>query len=147
MVHRHHKFAIAFVLYQSLYLNYLTIKSIKMKSTIKIYIIAILCSLLFGYIAFSQTVDSKKETFKVYGNCEMCKDRIEGSLKKKDGILKKDWSPKTKMISVTYDPSKITLKQIKQKIADVGYDNDEIRAKDEDYKKLHTCCQYERAKM
>ena len=76
----------------------------------------------------------------------MCKETIEGALKKKDGVFKKNWSPETKMITVTYDASKITLEQIHQKIADVGYDTDLAKAKDETYNKLHGCCQYERPK-
>ncbi len=94
----------------------------------------------------AQTVNKKTETFKVYGNCEMCQEKIEGALKKKEGVLSKSWDTKTKMMTVTYDTDKITLAQIKQKIADVGYDTDEIRAKEDDYLKLHKCCQYERAK-
>ena len=95
---------------------------------------------------FAQAPEKKTETFKVYGNCEMCQETIESALKKKDGIFKKEWSPKTKMLTVSYDPSKITLTQIKQKIADAGYDTDEIHAKDQAYYNLHKCCQYERAK-
>ncbi len=97
-------------------------------------------------VVFAQSIEKKTETFKVYGNCEMCQENIEGALKKKDGVLKRTWSPETKMLTVTYDPSKITLTGIKQKVADVGYDTDEIHAKDEVYNSLHKCCQYERAK-
>ena len=67
-------------------------------------------------------------------------------MKKKEGVLSKNWSPKTKMITVTYYPSKITLAQIKEKIGKVGYDTDSTRANDEAYNKLHKCCQYERPK-
>lgn len=107
--------------------------------------VSIMCALAIHVSAFAQT-DKKTETFKVYGNCGMCKSTMEGSLKKKDGVLSKSWDTKTKMITVTYDPSKITLAQIQQKIADVGYDTDSIKAKDETYNKLHACCQYERPK-
>jgi periplasmic mercuric ion binding protein len=118
-----------------------------MKTAIRFSVLTIVCSLLFGFNSVFAQDEAKTETFKVYGNCEMCKSHIEGALKKKDGIIKKEWSPTTKMITVTYDPSKITLTQIKQKIADAGYDTDEIQAKDEDYSKLHKCCQYKRAKQ
>ncbi len=117
-----------------------------MKATIKISMLLALCFFFLGLAPVNAQEATKTETFKVYGNCGMCKDNIEGALKKKDGVLKKSWSPKTKQLTVTYDPSKITTKQIKQKIADAGYDTDEIHAKDEAYKKLHTCCQYDRAK-
>ena len=42
---------------------------------------------------------------------------------------------------------KITLDEIKQKIADVGYDSDTHRAKDAIYAALPGCCQYDRPKM
>ena len=104
----------------------------------------LICAFLTSTNTFSQTGTTKTDTFKVYGNCNMCKSTIEGALKKKDGIVSKEWNTETKMITVTYDPAKITLTRIKQKIADVGYDTDEIRAKTEAYNKLHKCCQYER---
>ena len=117
-----------------------------MKVAIKLSFLSVVCFFLLGITnAFAQD-DTKTETFKVYGNCGMCKETIEGALKKKDGVMKKDWNKTTKMITVTYDPSRITLKQIKQKIADVGYDSDEIHATDEAYNHLHKCCHYERAK-
>jgi periplasmic mercuric ion binding protein len=117
-----------------------------MKKTIKSALLLLACISLFSAKNVFAQSTPKTETFKVYGNCEMCESKIEGALKKKDGILKKDWSPKTKILSVTYDPSKVNLHGIKQKIADVGYDTDEIRAKDEVYSGLHKCCQYQRAK-
>jgi mercuric ion binding protein len=118
-----------------------------MKSTIKISILSAICCMIFNIPnTFSQTAEKKTEKFKVYGNCDMCKDNIEGVLKKKEGVLKKDWSPETKMLTVTYDTTKIALAQIKKKIADAGYDTDEIHAKDEAYYNLHKCCQYDRAK-
>ncbi|MDI1354532.1 MAG: heavy metal-associated domain-containing protein [bacterium] len=105
-------------------------------------------SLFLGSWALkSQSAEKKTETFKVYGNCEMCEEKIEGVLKKKDGISKKDWDSKTKNLTVTYDPALISSTQIKQKIANAGYDTDEIKAKDEAYNKLPKCCHYERATL
>lgn len=95
---------------------------------------------------FAQAPEKKTDSFKVYGNCEMCQERIESVLKRKDGILKKEWNPDTKMLKVSYDPEKITLIQIKQKIADEGYDTDDVHAKDQAYNNLSKCCRYERAK-
>ena len=104
------------------------------------------CSFLFGTTTFAQNDFKKTETFKVYGNCEMCKSNIEGSLKKKDGIYSKHWDTNTKMITLTYDSTKITLSQIHQKIANAGYDTELAKAPDDAYGKLHSCCQYERPK-
>ncbi|MFI5221473.1 MAG: heavy-metal-associated domain-containing protein [Bacteroidia bacterium] len=118
-----------------------------MKNTIRLFSLALIISFVFANKnSVAQTPATKTESFKVYGNCEMCQDRIEGALKKKDGVLKRSWNDDTKILTVTYDPAKITLTQIKQKIADEGYDTDEIKAKDEAYGKLSKCCQYKRAK-
>jgi periplasmic mercuric ion binding protein len=104
----------------------------------------LLAALFISFAGYGQT--TKTETFKVYGNCGQCKTTIEGALKKKDGIVKKDWNKDTKMITVTYDSEKITLLQIKQKIAAAGYDSDEVRASEDAYFRLHKCCQYDRPK-
>ena len=82
-------------------------------------------------------------TFKVWGNCDMCKETIEGSLKV-DGVTKADWSTETKMISVAYDTTKITLDQIQKNIASVGYDNENYKGDDNAYNELPGCCQYDR---
>jgi len=82
-------------------------------------------------------------TFKVWGNCEMCKETIESSLKV-DGITKADWNVDSKIITVSYDNSKITLDQIQKNIASVGYDNEKYKGDDKAYSELAGCCQYDR---
>lgn len=82
--------------------------------------------------------------FTVYGNCGMCEKTIEGSLENVKGVASADWDKETDEMTVNYDPDVITLDKIKQKIADVGYDSDSHRAKDEVYNNLHGCCKYDR---
>lgn len=84
-------------------------------------------------------------TFKVWGNCEMCKETIEGALKV-DGISKADWNVETKIITVEFDTAKISLDQIQKNIAIVGYDNEKYKADDKAYSDLAECCQYDRKK-
>ncbi len=86
---------------------------------------------------------NKTSTFKVWGNCEMCEETIEGSLKV-EGVSKADWNTDTKMIAVSFDSTKITLDKIQKNIATVGYDNDAYKGDDKAYNELHDCCQYER---
>ncbi len=88
--------------------------------------------------------DSTTESFKVYGNCGMCKRTIEGSLKDEKGIYSANWDKDTKMMVVQFDESLISLEKIKTKISSVGYDTQEKRATEERYKSLPGCCQYER---
>lgn len=87
---------------------------------------------------------AKKETFRVYGNCSMCERAIENSTKAQDGVIKADWDKKTDQFTVTFNPTIITLDRIKQQLADIGYDTDTHRAKEEVYNALPGCCQYDR---
>ena len=74
----------------------------------------------------------------------MCQKTIEGALSELEGVEEASWNMDTKMISVSYEKAKISEDQIKEKIAEVGYDTDSHRAKQETYDTLHSCCQYER---
>ena len=82
-------------------------------------------------------------TFKVWGNCDMCKETIETSLKV-DGIIKADWNVDSKIMTVEFDIAKISLDQIQKHIAAVGYDNDTYKGDDKAYSELADCCQYDR---
>lgn len=86
-----------------------------------------------------------KASFIVYGNCGMCKSKIETAAKVK-GVANVTWSEETHILTVAYAPAKITLDEIQQNIAKAGYDTDKFKANDKDYKNLHQCCQYDRVK-
>lgn len=82
-------------------------------------------------------------SFKVWGNCEQCKETIENALKVK-GVSKADWNTETKQIQVSFDSTTISLDQIQKDIAAAGYDNEKYKGDDGAYKNLPECCQYER---
>ncbi len=107
----------------------------------------ILVAFVFATISFSvnaQTKDAvKKETVKVWGNCEMCQKHIEKAAKEA-GAASAKWSSETQILSVTYNPSKASLDKIEKSVAAAGYDTDHQTADDKAYNKLHTCCQYDR---
>jgi mercuric ion binding protein len=98
-------------------------------------------ALLTGNTLFAQ--DAKTEKFKVYGNCGMCKKRIEKAAAT-DGVTKADWNVETKIMTVTYNSSKIHTAAIQKKIAAAGHDTEKEKAADSIYSKLPGCCQYER---
>jgi periplasmic mercuric ion binding protein len=94
---------------------------------------------------FAQTPSSmasdKTETIKVSGKCEMCKSRIEKAAKI-DGVSKAEWSDKTKVLTLVYDPSKVKSDDVQKKIAAVGHDTEKFKADDKAYNSLPGCCKY-----
>jgi mercuric ion binding protein len=92
-----------------------------------------------------KTIASKTESFKVFGNCELCQTRIENAVKE-EGASSASWDKDTKMLTVTYDPSKTSRDKLSKKLASVGHDTEKYRAPDDVYDKLPACCHYERAK-
>ena len=98
--------------------------------------------LLFSASIFAQV---KTEAFKVYGNCGMCKKRIEKAVQV-EGVTKAEWSAKTKMLTVTYDEAAITNDDLQKKVAAVGHDTEKFSADDKVYEKLPGCCLYDRKK-
>lgn len=84
-----------------------------------------------------------RSTFKVWGNCGMCKETIERSLAV-EGVINAEWDSDTKNMSVEFDGSKITLDKIQELISGSGYDTPKYKAKDSTYSRLHECCKYQR---
>lgn len=119
-----------------------------MKS-VKFLITAVLM-MTTGLIAFSQTTAqkpdaTKTETFKVWGKCEMCKARIEKTVKA-EGADSANWDQKTQMLTVSFDPAKTNKDTLSKKLAGVGHDTERYKAEDKDYNALPSCCHYDRAK-
>ncbi|OFY64434.1 MAG: hypothetical protein A3H98_09675 [Bacteroidetes bacterium RIFCSPLOWO2_02_FULL_36_8] len=86
---------------------------------------------------------NKTITFKVFGNCDMCKSRIEKSLKI-NGVTEAEWDKKSKIMTVKFDSSAISESKIHECISAVGHDTEKQKAPDKVYNKLHKCCKYDR---
>jgi hypothetical protein len=110
--------------------------------TIRIFPIAILF-LGFANLTIAQT---KEESFKVSGNCGMCKSKIEKAAKSA-GASYAIWDVDTKILTLKYDNSSTNTARIQKEIAKVGYDNPGFKASEEAYGKLHTCCKYDREEL
>jgi hypothetical protein len=108
--------------------------------TLRITILSTLF-LFFAQLSFAQ---SKSETFKVAGECGMCKTKIEGAAKKA-GASFASWSEDSKVLTVKYNSTSSNTAKIQKAIAATGYDTPGFKATDESYEKLHACCKYERA--
>jgi len=112
--------------------------------------IARLVGIFILIVSFNFSVNAqktiKKESFKVWGNCGMCKKTIDKAANSVEGVVSASWSEVSLKMKVKYNSSKTTLDAIKKAIAKVGYDTEEYRSDDETYSNLHHCCQYERPK-
>ncbi|MDG1146815.1 MAG: heavy-metal-associated domain-containing protein [Crocinitomicaceae bacterium] len=107
---------------------------------------SILALVALFMLAFNSKAQSGREqtSFKVYGNCGMCERKIEGAVNEQQGVFSADWNVESKKMTIKYDSKQITLDELKQLIADVGYDSDSHRSTDKKYNSLHGCCQYDR---
>ncbi len=79
-------------------------------------------------------------SFKVFGNCEQCKTRIEKAVKI-DEVKYAKWNKSTKMLKVVFENS-ITADSLQRRLADVGHDTEKYKAKDDIYSALPKCCLY-----
>lgn len=103
-------------------------------------------SLLLAFTSCATPIkNAKTETFKVAGNCEMCKKTIETAANKK-GISLAEWDTDKKVMSLTYDSKQTTASDVLKRVAYAGYDNEQFLAPDDAYAKLPGCCQYDRMK-
>lgn len=84
-----------------------------------------------------------KETATIQTNaqCEMCKERIEGVLSEVDGVKRAELDLETKEVRVKYHTDHISLDEIEQLIASIGYDAGDVRADQAAQSDLPDCCQ------
>ncbi|HSZ24518.1 MAG TPA: heavy-metal-associated domain-containing protein [Cytophagaceae bacterium] len=109
-------------------------------------IVSVLLISIVTYKTLANTKGDETSTFKVYGNCEMCKKRIETALLKNKNIKKANWDVTSKMLTVIYNSNLISLEVIHKIISEAGHDTEKVKASDSSYKNLPGCCHYERKK-
>jgi hypothetical protein len=98
---------------------------------------------IIAFAAGTVFAQEKEDSFMVYGNCGMCKKRIEKAAIAA-GATTANWDKTTHFLTVVYNAAKTTNQKLQQKIANVGHDTQLYTAKDKAYDKLPLCCQYER---
>lgn len=82
----------------------------------KLRLIAVIATAMFSVKTASAQV-MITESFKVSLECnnESCKKQIETSMVK-NGAKNADWDNETKTVTVTYDPRKITVEDVRKRI-------------------------------
>lgn len=101
---------------------------------------------LLIFFALSFTLHAEEmisDTLKIEttAQCEMCKERIEKAVNEMEGIKYVDLDVTTAVVSVVYNKEETTDKDIRETIADVGYDADDVKKDKRAYKRLPKCCQ------
>ena len=109
-------------------------------------ILILLLALPLGMVGQEKQKKNTKAQFMVYGNCEMCEKRIEKAALSIKGVKLADWVIPSNQINLIYNSNKVDLETIHRTIATKGHDTSEAKAKEEVYKELPVCCQYDRKK-
>lgn len=109
-------------------------------------IIVVLLVAFIGFSAHSQDKKNKNAKYvtEVNGNCEQCQKRIQKAAYSVAGVKSAVWSIETHQLSLILNEEKSAPLDVKKAIAKVGHDTDEVKATNEDYESLHSCCLYER---
>lgn len=81
--------------------------------------------------------------FLVDGVCNMCKERIETAAYDLPGVKWVEWNKNTKLLTVKFKTSKVSLEEIHEAIAAVGHNTSKKRSTEEAYNELPGCCQYQ----
>ncbi len=108
----------------------------------KLYFTKVILGAFLLFTTFISAQNLSKSQFKVKGNCEMCKERIETTAKKA-GAQSARYS--IDLQTLTLETSeKVSPEDILKKVAEAGHDNEKFKASDETYEKLPGCCHYDR---
>ncbi|MDR2388229.1 MAG: efflux RND transporter periplasmic adaptor subunit [Tannerellaceae bacterium] len=82
---------------------------------------------------------------RVEGLCSMCKERIEAAAQRVAGLQSASWDVTTRQLHITFDPSRISPKDIARAVAEAGHDTQEFKADEAVYRNLPDCCKYRKA--
>lgn len=96
--------------------------------------------LLCSSFIFAQQLSQNQ--FKVKGNCNLCKERIETTAKKA-GAKTAKYSVDSQILTVETEPD-VSADNILKEVAKAGHDNEKFQADEVTYQSLPACCHYER---
>lgn len=99
--------------------------------------------IIFTVLFCTQLSAQSKHELKIIqtsAECESCKERLEKELNYTKGIQFAELDVPSKKLTVKFNASKITLKEIYFKINYLGYDADEMKADKKAQSELPKCC-------
>jgi copper chaperone CopZ len=96
---------------------------------------------IIGFNTSAQKADELKEVkIKTSAICDMCKETIEKQLAFEKGVKRSNLDVESKIVTVYYNPAKISPEKIRLAISRAGYDADDVPANKKAYDKLDGCC-------
>ncbi len=84
----------------------------------------------------------KQISFKVEGNCGMCKARIEKAANSLNGVSNALWDESTKILNLKVNENTFHQEQIEAAIAEVGHNTENKTSTTQVYESLPPCCKY-----
>ena len=107
--------------------------------------VSLFAAIMFSIFSINSSTaqTTKTETIKVWGNCGMCKTKIEKAAKAA-GAKTANWNEDSKELKISYAANKTTSVKIQQAIAKSGYDTQDFTAVNTAYNNLPGCCKYDR---
>lgn len=108
----------------------------------KLYISRIILGIFLLFTPFILAQNLSQTQFKVKGNCNLCKERIENAAKKA-GAKQATYSVDSQILTLKTE-SDVTTDDILKEVAKAGHDNEKFKASESSYDALPDCCHYER---
>lgn len=99
-------------------------------------------------ITYSATAENKTAKIRVKTSiycdhcekCESCGKRLEEAVYSVKGVKRVDLDVKNNQVDVVYNSLKTNTDRIRQAIAKVGFDADDVKGNTEEYDKWDNCC-------
>jgi len=109
----------------------------------------LILGMMLALAAFTSHAQDKKNknahyTFDVNGVCDDCQKRIQKASYSVGGVKSAVWDVDNHQLTLILNEEKCSPLDVKNAVAKAGYDVEELKAAETDYKKLPKCCQYDR---
>ena len=98
---------------------------------------------LFGFLAVA--APPKKVVIQTNAVCGMCETNIEEGLLAIEGVKKADLDLTTKKVKIKFDDKVLDEATLRQAIANIGYDADDVPARPKAQDALAACCKPKKA--
>jgi len=89
---------------------------------------------------FAMAAPPKKVSIQTNAICEMCQSKIEKTLFALEGVKRAELDMVTKKVKIKYDEDLIDVATLRQAIASVGYNADDVPARPKAQAALDACC-------